>query len=436
LAKLSDFRNRGRIDFTSIREAQRLLFCYHPGIGIENLWVYRIPTVMDVQDKKTNTTTRMVIKKRYISPGLDASYFSAFRNWLKEHDSEIPDDQIVWDCREAIPGVTTQFTKEFVLGKSKEDWKRNFQVQNEYYVGIISFNDSSPKFLNMTSGQYNQWDKELRLLVNQLGTAGDPEQTIIPFIGTYDPQETNPQNIYSIRKAESADITDLIREEWANPRPNTNILKIVGKDHAEEIRDLVMKCVAVDCGDIFSDIDLEKRIFRENADGSVQVPQTAEAPAQTPAPAAPAADQTAAAAPPAQAPTTQPPVQQEVPAQAPPAAAPAATPPAQAPAQAPPATAPAPETAPPAAAPAAQAPPVEQPAAQMAPPAQEVPAQTAPPAQEVPAQTAPLAQAPAPDAAPAAAQGQPIEVPCIHCGQNFVLDESNPQCPHCNKQIF
>lgn len=51
--KLSDLRNKG-VPFVRLREVQNLVFFYCPRIGVEEFWVYRIPSVIEVVDEKTH----------------------------------------------------------------------------------------------------------------------------------------------------------------------------------------------------------------------------------------------------------------------------------------------------------------------------------------------------------------------------------------------
>ena len=237
--KLSDLRNRG-VQFIRLKEAQHLTFFYVPRIGVEQFWVYRIPSVVELQDNKTGKKNKVVMGKRYLSPGLKSSHFSVFRQWLKNR-SDIPETVPIWDLKQDLPGAMTKFTKAYVVGSQsvQEDWKQKFQVQQEVYAGIVDFKDSSVKLLSMTGGVWNKWKKEMSYQMSRLGTLGDPEVTPVAFVGTYDAIEKNAQEKYQVRMDERIQPTDAIKSQLAQC-PVIDIQRVVGRDHYEDLKTLVM----------------------------------------------------------------------------------------------------------------------------------------------------------------------------------------------------
>lgn len=237
--KLSDLRNRG-VQFIRLKEAQHLTFFYIPRIGIEPFWVYRIPGVVELTDEKTGRKNKVVMGKRYLSPGLKSSYFSVLRQWLKDR-ADIPETALVWDLKQEVAGAMTKFTKAYVVGSQsvQEDWKQKFQVQQEVYAGIVDAKDSSVKLLSMTGGVWNKWKKEMAYQMSRLGTLGDPEVTPVAFVGTYDAVEKNAQEKYQIRMDERIQPTDAIKQQLVQC-PVIDIRRVVGRDHYEDVKTLVL----------------------------------------------------------------------------------------------------------------------------------------------------------------------------------------------------
>lgn len=256
--KLSDLRNRG-VQFIRLKEAQHLTFFYVPRIGVEPFWVYRIPGVVELQDEKTGKKNKVVMGRRFLSPGLKSSYFSVFRQWLKDR-ADIPETTLIWDLKQDVPGAMTKFTKAYVVGSQsvQEDWKQKFQVQQEVYAGIVDFKDSSVKLLSMTGGVWNKWKKEMAYQMSRLGTLGDPEVTPVAYVGTYDAIEKNAQEKYQIRMDERIQPTDAIKSQLAQC-PVIDIRRVVGRDHYEDVKKLVLTHVVLE----IMELAKKDRLFEE-----------------------------------------------------------------------------------------------------------------------------------------------------------------------------